>query len=440
MAARKEAVCYQAVAEAMAKEWSSIDPSKDQRRWDVERGRWMVRDTTSSGCWLADPRCTSEYWVHKRMEEEHPGDAQLARQVISVLKCHPDIAVCSDYWDQSDAHLGTPAGVIDLDDQQVVSQLHDYFVTMRTGTKASTAPDCPRWVAFLTECVAGDLEVVGYLQRWCGYCLSGYTSEHACLFVHGSGGNGKSKFVEVLEAVWGEYARTLPMDALMDRDNDRHTADIAMLVGARLAIASETQEGRRWDEAKLKTLTGGDRISARFMRQDWFVFKPRFKLMIVGNHAPQIGSVDDALRRRLHLLPFTNKPANPDPDLFDKLWAERRGIMRWCLDGFRAWRERGLDAPEAVLAATRDYFDEQDTMGQFLQECTVAEPGAEVSSSSLCQAYAEWASKNGVGPKSAKRLSAEMRKRGYQPCRSEKWRGFKGLRLASMAQPTELPY
>ena len=114
--------------------------------------------------------------------------------------------------------------------------------------------------------------------------------------------------------------------------------------------------------------------------------------------------------------------------------------MRWCLDGFRAWRERGLDAPEAVLAATRDYFDEQDTMGQFLQECTVAEPGAEVSSSSLCQAYAEWASKNGVGPKSAKRLSAEMRKRGYQPCRSEKWRGFKGLRLASMAQPTELPY
>lgn len=413
---------YQAHADAIAAKW------KQRVKWDAERSRWMVRCVKSS-CWLADVVGATDYDLHKEAERLEPGEAQLMRLLRAVLTVHPDIAVTADEWDKTPHHLGTPAGVWDLDDAAEVGSGLDFRVTRRTGARMGNANDCPVWRAFLLQCARGDQGVVDYIQRWCGYCLSGYTNEHACVFVHGPGGNGKTVFVETLTAALGDYACTLPMDSLMDRDTDRIPNDIAMLRGARLAVASETQEGRRWDEARLKSITGGDKISARFMRGEWFAFVPSFKLLIMGNHAPQVSSVDDALRRRLHILPFTNKPPVPDPELKAKLLMELRGILGWCLEGFAAWREQGLNAPESVLAATNEYFDDQDSMGAFLAECTVAEHEAQVSSGRLCEAYKAWAERNNYGSKSAKRLAAELKKRGWQMYRTAHERGFKGMRL-----------
>lgn len=427
---KSSAETYQARADAIAERWHA------EHKFDTDRGRWMVCDPRSS-VWGYEPTAV-EYAIHKEAERIDPGDAQLARMLRAVLVVHPDIAVRSDVWDTEPHVVGTPHGVFDLDDGVEVARGQAHMVSRKLGARIGHPRDCPRWLRFLLEVARGDQAVVDYLQRWCGYCLSGYTTEHACMFVHGPGGNGKSVFVETLKAAFGEYARTMPMDSLMDSDGGRHPSDIAMLAGARLAVATETQEGRRWDEARLKSLTGGDRISARFMRQDWFEFQPCFKLLIVGNHAPQVQSVDDALRRRLHIVPFTLKPEKPDPDLASTLLGELKGILGWCLEGFAQWRKLGLAPPESVLAATNEYFDDQDSMGTFLSERTEPVAGWRTSSAQLVEAYKAWSEANGFGPKSSKRLAAELKKRGWRQYRDKHERGFEGLRVRAAGDTDEL--
>jgi putative DNA primase/helicase len=175
------------------------------------------------------------------------------------------------------------------------------------------------------------------------------------LFLHEttSGDEGLIRFL-------ADYAQTAAMDTFTASKGDRHPTDLAMLRGARLVTASETEEGRAWAESRIKQMTGGDPVTARFMRQDFFTYQPQFKLMIVGNHKPVLQNVDDAARRRFNLVPFTRKPERPDRELEGKLKAEWPGILRWMIDGCLDWLQNGLVRPAAVQAATAAYFDEQD--------------------------------------------------------------------------------
>ena len=170
---------------------------------------------------------------------------------------------------------------------------------------ASAAGDCPVWMEFLDTVTGGDADLQAYLQRMAGYCLSGVTTEHALFFLYGTGANGKSVFANTLTAIMGDYATVAAMDMFMATHGDRHPTDMAGLRGARIVTSIETEQGSRWAESKLKALTGGDKITARFMRQDFFEFTPQFKLLIVGNHKPSIRNVDEAMKRRLHMVPFT---------------------------------------------------------------------------------------------------------------------------------------
>ena len=187
--------------------------------------------------------------------------------------------------------------------------------------------ECPFWWEFLERVTAGNQELESYLQRVVGYCLTGRTTEHVMFFVYGTGANGKSVFINTISGMMGDYAATAPMDTFLDSKVERHPTELAMLRGARLVVAIETEEGRRWSEAKLKALTGGDKITARFMRQDFFEFTPKFKLMVAGNHKPSLRSVDEAIRRRLHLIPFTVTipPEDRDEHLADTLKNEWGG-------------------------------------------------------------------------------------------------------------------
>ena len=181
--------------------------------------------------------------------------------------------------------------------------------------------------------------MVRFLRQWFGYSLT-ETREHALVFVFGPGGNGKSVFLNVMTGILGDYAATATMDAFIASHGDRHSTDVAMLRGSRLVTCSETEEGRQWAEARIKQLTGGDPITARFMRQDNFTYVPQFKLTIVGNHRPLLRTVDDAQRRRFNLVPFTHKPASPDRELERKLRADWPAILRWAIDGCADWRAR----------------------------------------------------------------------------------------------------
>lgn len=271
--------------------------------------------------------------------------------------------------------------------------------------------------------------MIGFLQRWCGYCLTGSTEEHAFAFIHGPGGNGKSVFLNAVAGIMGEYAATSAMETFAEARNDRHSTELAMLKGARLVTASETEQGRGWAEAKVKAITGGDPITARFMRQDNFTFRPQFKLMIAGNHAPSLRNVDEAMRRRLNILPFVVKPAQPDPHLESKLCEEWPQILAWMIAGCLEWQANGLRRPDAVAGATDRYFADQDMFGQWLDEQCECAPDKWELPTPLFRAWCEFARGAGEQAGSQKDFKSALERRGIIGGKSNGLRIYRGVSL-----------
>jgi putative DNA primase/helicase len=203
-----------------------------------------------------------------------------------------------------------PGGVVELRTGASRPACREDYCTKTTAV--APGADCPRWRAFLARITDGDRELEAFLQRICGYALTGVTQEEAMFFAHGTGANGKSKFLGAISGALGDYARWHP-----SRPSSTRETDLAGLQGAQLVTAIETEEGRRWAESKVKALTGGDRITARFMRQDFFEYTPQFKLLVAGNHKPGLKTPDHAMRWRFNMVPFTVTipPEERDPDL-----------------------------------------------------------------------------------------------------------------------------
>ena len=323
--------------------------------------------------------------------------------------------------------LNTPGGIVDLRTGQLGP--HRRAARMTRVAAAAPAGEAPRWRRFLAEVTGGDADVAAYLQRIAGYCLTGSVVEHALFFVYGPGGNGKSVFIETLAHVLGDYATVAPIDVFTVSKGERHPTELALLAGARLVIASETEEGRRWDEAKLKAITGGDKITARFMRQDFFTFEPTFKLLMAGNYRPSIRSVDTAMQRRVNMIPFTQKIAAPDKGLLQQLRAEAGGILQWMIDGCLAWQRDGLAPPDAVQQATREYFDTEDVLGRWLQECCEQDANAAALTGDLFKSFKGFAVENGEYAGSERRLSQMLQQRGFERWQHPKnrKRGFRGV-------------
>ena len=348
-------------------------------------------------------------------------------------------AVTSDHWDAGPFMLGTPGGTVDLRTGKLRPADQADGITKVTACAPSDQIDCPRWLQFLDETFGGDAEIVRFAQQWAGYSLTGDTREHALVFGYGGGGNGKSVFLNVITGIMQDYAVTAAMETFIASNCERHPTDLAMLRGARMVTASETEEGRAWAESRLKQLTGGDKISARFMRQDFFEFRPSFKLLIVGNHRPVLKNIDEAARRRFNLLPFLLKPANPDRQLEEKLKAEWPGILRWMIAGCLDWQANGLIRPKSVIDATAAYFEEQDLLSQWLAEECDVEPGNSYKSDTIADLYASWADfamKAGEETGTKKQLSGLLQKRGFERCSlgHNNARGFKGIRVKPKVQ------
>ena len=342
-------------------------------------------------------------------------------------------ATTADGWDRDNFLLGTPGGTVDLHSGKLRQADAKDRITKTTAVAPAPVASCPLWLKFMHEATAGDDDLMRFLQQVCGYALTGDTREHALFFVHGDGGNGKGVFVNSVTKILGDYATTAAMDTFVSGYGSRHPTELASLHGARMVTASETEEGRAWAEARIKSLTGGDRIAARFMRQDFFEFDPRFKLLIVGNHRPTLANVDEALRRRMNFVPFVNKPRVKDRELEVKLQGEWPGILRWMIDGCLDWQANGLVRPDAVAEATERYFGDQDLLGQWLDEACDAEPGNNHKWERSADLFASWrtyAENAGEREGSAKSLSEALQKRGFIKSRGTGGgRIFRGLRL-----------
>ena len=278
-----------------------------------------------------------------------------------------------------------------------------------------------------------------FLQRACGYSLTGQTVEHALFFLYGTGANGKSTFVETMRGVMGDYARPVPMETLMWSRNERHPTDIAGLRGARVASAIETGKGRGWDEPKIMQLTGGDTISVRLMRQDFFDMTPQFKLWVAGNHKPGLRSVNEAIRRRVNLIPFTvTIPAEErDRQLGEKLKAEWSGILQWMIDGCLQWQQIGLAPPAAVTEATDDYLESQDLITQFLEDSCLIDDRFEEQSSRLFSNWHGWCEARGEKPGHQRSFCDELEQKGFKRYRDKRGVWFRGLKLGAKKDDTE---
>jgi putative DNA primase/helicase len=351
--------------------------------------------------------------------------------VSRMATTDPRLAVTSAHWDQDPYLMGTPQGTLDLRTGLVRAPDAAEGISKLTALAPRRAPT-PIWDRFLEQTFKGDADLIGFNQRWFGYGLTGDIREHALWFGSGSGGNGKGVMLNTITWLMGDYAKTAPMDMFTAKTHDSHPTDLAMLRGARLVTASETEEGRAWAESRIKQMTGGDPISARFMRQDFFTYQPQFKLSLIGNHNPRLHNVDDAVRRRFNLVPFLNKVLKEDQDmeLEQKLRAEGAGIMQWLVDGCLAWQRGGLQTAAAVRKATEKYFSEQDLVGQWLAEFCEEVPGAITANADLFRSWALFAQAAGAEPGAQRQLTEALERRGFELSRTNKHgRCFKGLRV-----------
>ena len=392
--------------------------SWDGRRWKADDTE-NVLDLVRKSCRDASLRSDSK-------------NVASAKTISAVGKLASRDRAHAETWEAFDADdwkLNTPNGIIDLRKGEIMP--HDRNARMSLITGAGLGLDCPVWRKYLSEVTAGDVELEDYLQRIAGYCLTGSICEHKIFILVGTGLNGKSIFLNTLLGILGDYGKNAPMDVFCVSRGERHPTELAMLKGARLVTASEVEEGRRWDEGLIKSITGGDVITARHMRQDFFEFHPKLKLLMAVNHLPGTRSVDVAMRRRLSIIPFTRTIANPDQRLPEKLRQEWSGILAWAVQGCLEWQKIGLSPPAAVKRETERYFEMEDAQGKWLQERCRVHVEATATTRQLYADWRDYAQETGEYVGSERRFSQHLEQRGFTRRRDPKTgrRGFQGIGL-----------
>jgi putative DNA primase/helicase len=358
--------------------------------------------------------------------------AKTVAAIEKLSKADRRIAATEDQWDCATDVFNASLAIIDLK----TGTSHPpnplgYHTKIAAASQAHEGTACPIWLKFLNTVTNNDADLIGFLQRFLGYCMTGHVTEHSLVFLFGTGANGKGVFTATVAGIFGDYAIGAPMEMFLISHGERHPTEIAKLRGARLVIAQETQKGRRWDESKLKTLTGGDTLTARFMRGDFFDFKPTHKFLIAGNHKPSFRTVDEAIRRRFLLVPFLVciPEKDRDPYLAEKLKAEWPAILRWMVDGCLEWRRGGLNPPKAVREATADYLADQDTVGQWIDESTEAAVNAFEKTRDLFLSWKNWCEPKNIFVGIETSFTDTLKDRGYKKGRVGNDRGFHGLRL-----------
>jgi putative DNA primase/helicase len=339
---------------------------------------------------------------------------------------------------------GIPASFLEFDADPWLFNCGNGTIDLKTGTLqhhdpadklARLAPvdfnpeaDFNLWDGFLWCVLGGNLDLYAYVRRLAGYCLTGLTTEQTYYFLFGTGANGKSVFLETIAALMGDYHIALRAESLMVRGGQSIPNDIAQLAGARLVTVSEVVEGGRLNETLVKDLTGGDTISARFMRQEFFKFQPNLKLLMRGNHRPVITGTDEGIWRRLHLIPFEVQipEAERDPHLVESLKGQLTGILAWGVGGLGEWRSRRLDAPASVRTAVAGYREDMDIIGAFLTDHCIVDASATVKVSDLYHAYHEWAGTEAV---QQRRFGEAMTERGFIRQRTDAARLYRGVSL-----------
>jgi len=426
----------------------------DGKRWTFDLGEVTLMDRTKliAREFLAEAeRGMKEDDARSRQWAQFAATAQRRNSrhnFAELAKSERGIAISFDDFDRDAWALNCANGTLDLRDGLLRPHRREDRITRLLPWEYDAKAECPRWKSFLGE-ILPDPETVEYVQRLCGYCLTGNVSEHVVVFCYGIGANGKSVFLNSLLTLLGDYGTQAPTSMLISSPNERHPAELVTLHGRRLVVCAEVPGGKAWNEELIKSISGGDPISARGMREDFWTFQPTHKMLISGNHKPDVRGQDEGIWRRWHLLPFerTIPPGERDLKLTETLAAEMPGILAWAVRGCLDWQRDRLKPSAKVLAATADYRTESDRLAPFIQECCVLDPRAIISRAALYRAYQTWSVEQGERrPLSTKTFAELVRGKGA----TERWTrengkrclGWGGIELAgnsSNSNPNALP-
>lgn len=377
--------------------------------WFEFKGHLWVRDHTAVNkavTLLADIGKGRSAKERGRIDS-HP----MMNGVERLARSSPVFVAPLEMFDAEPLMLNTPGGIVDLRRGSMRPAAPEDYCTKSTAVAPDFAAACPRWDEFLRTVADGDEALVGYLMRVLGYCLTGSTKEQCLFFLYGTGANGKSVLLNTVQNILADYAATAALDAFTASKFDKHAEALACLRGARLVLATETEESKGWDEAKVKMITGGDKIRARFMNKDSFEYRPSFKLAIAGNHKPSLKSVDEANARRQQIIPFAVTIPRPkrNLNLVEELCAEEgpailAAMIRACME----WNAGGLCPPPVVAAATDKYLADEDTFAGWVSSCCVLDPAHRARSSTLYAAWKAYAEQMGERPGTNKNFKARL--------------------------------
>ncbi|MGH3956457.1 MAG: DNA primase family protein [Mycobacterium sp.] len=437
-------------ADLMAHAWSH------RLRYCAGAGRWL---SWSGALWRQCPDDSEAITAARDVIETitaPEGDPALAKEIgkhrnkslsrtslesmVKLAKCAPAMRIGVAELDARPYELNTPDGIVNLTTGVLEAHKADAWHTRCTAVGFSTEMPRPRWHKFLRTTFGNDPELIGYVQRLAGYAATGRVTHHILPFLFGGGQNGKSVLMDVLTSVLGDYAITAPANFLL-LGRERHETEIARLHGARLVVCSEVNQDSKFDESKVKLLTGGDVLSGRYMRQDFFDFKPTHTLFLMGNHKPQVTAGGTSFWRRLRLIPFTHTvpPNEANPRLAVELVAEEGpAILAWIAQGAVQAIAGGLDEPASVVDATADYAEQEDALGRFVKECCTLGGGmtVRIKNTVLLAAYQRWAAVNSEPEMSVVKLARELTSRfNIQSARSKSVRYYESITL----QPEWMP-
>ena len=402
--------------------------------WDVDtRGRVAERCKKFVHQMYRGLRVITDRQLQKDFEK-HLIKSESFRRIQALeglLKMSEEIKV-EDFELDTDIYLFNIEGLtLNLKTGKAKEPNAKNLITKKSRFIYDKEAECPTWNMFLLQIFNQDLGLIRFIQKAMGYALSGDVSEQCLFILWGTGANGKSTFLNVLQYLFGDYACSTMIETFMKK-NSEQSNDLARLKGARLVTTSEIEQGKQMSESLIKTVTGEDDLTARFLYGEYFSFKPTFKIFMATNHKPKIRGADNGIWRRIKMIPFTVTipPEQRDKKLTEKLIAENSGILNWLIQGYAMWRKEGLkDEPEAVREANDEYRMDMDSVGTFVNECLNVDASLKwrLPNKLLYETYVKWCGRNNERCMSQKWLALRMQEKGFKRCVSNSIRFWVGL-------------
>jgi putative DNA primase/helicase len=386
--------------------WDGLKWQVDATKQVVELAKQLCKEIYCEGDLLEDNQARMAIAKHAKTSQQAPR----IKALLDLARSSPELVSPISAMDAHDMLLGVANGVLDLRTGKLRSANPEDRITRHSPVALDKAAECPQFLTFLNQVTGGNRDLINFLQVIIGYCLTGLTSEQCLFFLYGMGANGKSTFLNLVkELLGGDLAHQIMSETLMARHSSASN-DIARLMGVRVVIANEIEDGSPLSESLVKQITGGDTVTARFLYREHFEFLPKFKILMAGNHKPTIRGRDNGIWRRICLIPFTVtiSPEKRDKNLQSKLRAELPGILNWAIKGCKTWQKQGLIQPKIVSDAVIAYRIEMDLLKQWIEAACTTGAQHKCKSRVAYASYRQWAEDGGYKPMSEGIFSREL--------------------------------